>query len=490
MRLMEARLRTPGCGDHTDRVLQMLPCALPELELFYSDPSTARAVLSAVTSVTKWLQGKVLALEMLLQHPTDKSAAAAAVRAAAPGAAGGMAAKAVATPVHACRDMCEVMLYLSSVVVCSLVRAAALVDDVLLDSIAAAPAAAPAGAPVEPVAAEAAAAASRCSRAWLVEKALLAVQQRTGPPVPPLPAAYIQKVASTPQLVAPVQEQLQQGFRAQLAAAAGRQAAKLVKQKGVDVSALTQQLQSIQLGGGSSSSSGDSSAGPSSSTVSSLAADMPPVTAGDITVAVNALLVACKAAGALLGVPQLLEQVHRGLTTHDWITLCCHLHSGTVSEQVSQVRSAMQNMCEWAVLLHPLLAQLLPAEQGQVLASLQGRLVGGSNSSSGAGGAEKLQQEGAGTSSRRLSDEEVDAVLGALRSVVVPEQPGCNNPRCCCLEGPTEAEMKFQACAACRGARYCSAACQRAHWSAGHKEVCKAVQAAVKAAAADDAGAT
>jgi hypothetical protein len=139
-----------------------------------------------------------------------------------------------------------------------------------------------------------------------------------------------------------------------------------------------------------------------------------------------------------------------------------------------------------------------------VLVGLQGRLVGDSSSSSngggghggsrGDGGLGERQQEWADTSDSWFTDEEVDAVLGAVRAVVVPEQPGCSNPRCCCLNGPSEGEMKMQACAACRGARYCSAACQRAHWSAGHKEVCKAVQAAAQAAAvkgtaAGDAGA-
>jgi hypothetical protein len=100
---------------------------------------------------------------------------------------------------------------------------------------------------------------------------------------------------------------------------------------------------------------------------------------------------------------------------------------------------------------------------------------------------EQLQAVQVGSSSsnsiKELSAEEVAAVLGALQHVVIPGQPGCSNPRCCCLEGVSEANVKTQVCGGCRGVRYCSAGCQKAHWRAGHKEVCKAAQAAAKAAA-------
>jgi hypothetical protein len=206
---------------------------------------------------------------------------------------------------------------------------------------------------------------------------------------------------------------------------------------------------------------------------------VPPVTPGDITVAANALLVACKAAGALLGVPQLLEQMLKAVATTG--------HAGEVEARAAPVfakkcqglLAAVQELAEWAVLLHPLLVQLLPAEQGQVLVGLHGRLRGGGGNSSGGA----AQQEGRRSSNNRLSAEEAAAVLAALQHVVIPGQPGCSNPRCCCLEGVSEAEVKTQVCAGCRGARYCSAGCQKAHWRAGHKEVCKAAQAAAKATA-------
>jgi hypothetical protein len=144
----------------------------------------------------------------------------------------------------------------------------------------------------------------------------------------------------------------------------------------------------------------------------------------------------------------------------------------------ADLSAAVQEVAEWAVLIHPLLVQLLPAEQGQVLVDLHGRLGGGGGGSSSSSSNRVGRQGG---SIKKLLEEEVTAVLGALQHVVIPGQPGCSNPRCCCMEGINEAAMKTQVCAGCRGVRYCSAACQKAHWKAGHKEVCKAAQAAAKA---------
>jgi hypothetical protein len=353
----------------------------------------------------------------------------------------------------------------------SLVRPAVLMDPVSYETAAtAAAAAAPAG---------------RRSRAWLKEQALLAAQpdQIVDYDTAAALATYKQQVAASPQLVTSILEQLQQGVGAQQRAAAARQAAKLARKQGGDVAALTEQLQAVQVGASSKRSVLQEALlldaeGSSSTAASSAAGGVPPVTPGDITVAANALLVACKAAGALLGVPQLLERLSRALACHPLKELGLHAYNS----KSKVLLAAVQELADWAVLLHPLLVQLLPAEQGQVLAGLQGRLGSGEGSSSKAG-----QQEGSRGSKKGLSAEEVAAVLGALQHVVIPGQPGCSNPRCCGMEGPSEAEMKTQVCAACRGARYCSAACQRAHWKAGHKEVCKAAQAAAKAAATTSA---
>ena len=51
-----------------------------------------------------------------------------------------------------------------------------------------------------------------------------------------------------------------------------------------------------------------------------------------------------------------------------------------------------------------------------------------------------------------------------------------------CAKLEIDAETKFSRCAGCNVERYCSKACQVAHWKAGHKKVCKKL----KAAAADE----
>ena len=55
--------------------------------------------------------------------------------------------------------------------------------------------------------------------------------------------------------------------------------------------------------------------------------------------------------------------------------------------------------------------------------------------------------------------------------------PLCGRPECGLLSGNG---VKLRLCAGCRGVRYCSDACQRAHWSA-HKAACRASAAAAAA---------
>jgi hypothetical protein len=319
-------------------------------------------------------------------------------------------------------------------------------------------------------------------------------------------AAYKAHLLDNPQLVLAVTEQLQLELAAMQTAAAVRQAALLAKQQGKDTAEIAERLQAMQLGtslgsvyqdgsnpstaaaaaditvpprtsscGGNANTAGSNNS--SSSSNASTGGKLAPVTPGDITVAANALLVACKAAGALCGVPQLLERsLGQGASSEpsdsdDLISIY----------DSKELTGDLQELAEWVVLLHPLLTQLLPAEQGQLLAGLRGHLRkprSSSNSSEHSG----VQQQEATGSNTGLSAEDVQTVLGALQHVVIPGQRGCCNPRCYCLDGVSEWGMKTQVCVACRGARYCSAACQRAHWSAGHKAVCKAAQAAAKAA--------
>jgi hypothetical protein len=478
------------------------------MALFYSSPSTARATLSAVTSMTKWLRGRTLALNMLVECAPQgagaaTAAAAAAVRAAVPGSAGVELSDWVANPFNTYHLTMFFALQVTEFVVQSLVRPAALLDPVTFEVAAAAAAV---GAP-----------AGRRSHAWLIEQALLDVQpqevQQEGDVAVAL-APYKAQVLCNPGLVGLVLEQVQQGVGAQQRAATARQAAKLAKRGGGEVSMLMEHLQAMQVGTTSSSSStsaaqtmgggvaagfgggGAAAAAPSgavqdpayddgsssggTNTDISPAAGVPPVTPGDITVAANALLVACTAAGELLGVPHLLEQAVDAFSMYNMFPADRVDLLGPLELHRRRLAAAVQEVAEWAVLLHPLLVQLLPAKQGQVLAGLHGRLVGSSSSSSSSSSGAARGH----STTPRLSSAEVASVLGALQHVVIPGQPGCSNPRCCCLDGVSEEEMKTQVCAACHGARYCSAACQRAHWKAGHKEVCKAVQAAAQAAAA------
>lgn len=59
----------------------------------------------------------------------------------------------------------------------------------------------------------------------------------------------------------------------------------------------------------------------------------------------------------------------------------------------------------------------------------------------------------------------------------------CGHPGCLEFGGEAEAALDLRLCGRCRSVRYCGAACQAAHWRAGHKDVCGQVAAAVAAVA-------
>ncbi|KAG2495180.1 hypothetical protein HYH03_006786 [Edaphochlamys debaryana] len=57
--------------------------------------------------------------------------------------------------------------------------------------------------------------------------------------------------------------------------------------------------------------------------------------------------------------------------------------------------------------------------------------------------------------------------------------PGCSNPACTNLAGPSEAALRLRRCGGCGGAaRYCGHDCQAAHWAAGHARECRLLAAA------------
>ena len=68
----------------------------------------------------------------------------------------------------------------------------------------------------------------------------------------------------------------------------------------------------------------------------------------------------------------------------------------------------------------------------------------------------------------------VDPVATAFWQLRVCGNPGCEEFDC-----GSETALGLRLCGRCRSVRYCSAACQAAHWRAGHKDVCTCVAAAV-----------
>eukprot|EP00775_Hariotina_reticulata_P001971 gene1971-biopygen3474 len=75
------------------------------------------------------------------------------------------------------------------------------------------------------------------------------------------------------------------------------------------------------------------------------------------------------------------------------------------------------------------------------------------------------------------------AALGESLCCAVPVKWCCNNPNCLNLSQLSEQQLVCgtragisPVCSGCRTARYCSAACQKAHWRS-HKAVCKALKA-------------
>jgi hypothetical protein len=94
------------------------------------------------------------------------------------------------------------------------------------------------------------------------------------------------------------------------------------------------------------------------------------------------------------------------------------------------------------------------------------------------------------TAAGLLHSPVVQAYMQQLKAAGValstlPTATACNNPRCSSLSGVSEQQDvsgKACRCSGCHLAFYCQRSCQKQHW-AGHKPVCKAVQATATAAA-------
>jgi hypothetical protein len=74
-------------------------------------------------------------------------------------------------------------------------------------------------------------------------------------------------------------------------------------------------------------------------------------------------------------------------------------------------------------------------------------------------------------------------MFGATVCAQLPVQQCCNYHLCCNVAKHSELELvsgKSCVCGSCKTARYCSTACQKAHWHGWHKPVCKRLKQQVK----------
>jgi hypothetical protein len=97
-----------------------------------------------------------------------------------------------------------------------------------------------------------------------------------------------------------------------------------------------------------------------------------------------------------------------------------------------------------------------------------------------AGAAALVQQVWSDSLSGQLS------AFGAAVAAALPVGWACNNAACTNLAKLSELQLvrgKAKVCGGCKVVRMCSAECQRQHWQAGHKLVCKKLAAAAGEAA-------
>jgi hypothetical protein len=189
------------------------------------------------------------------------------------------------------------------------------------------------------------------------------------------------------------------------------------------------------------------------------AAAVTPPSSADLRVAATAVLMAFKVAGAVAQLPQRLEQLLGIIAQQPWGR---DVPSEIEYFDLAHMKQDYSKMAIWALLMEPVLALLLPAQQA---AQLQAEVT-------------SVRRDAQGRP--QVTPDVAGRVLGLLQYVALPGAPGCSWPGCCNLEGRTEAELPVQACTKCRGVRYCCREHQVAHWKAGHKEECKLAQAAAE----------
>jgi hypothetical protein len=497
-RLLEVVLRTPELqGGRLHHQMSLLPWRLPLLHVAASSTAGSRALLSAVASAAKAQQVGLVVMSALVQAQGNVAPAAAGVAAAVPGRVGqAVAQQVLQQPAITVYVAVDGVLKLADLVSHLMARAAALLDPVL--------------APWAAYMATTYLTPGQGSKPWALETVLNSIYRRSGPSA--IHFDYHEQLAKNPQHMSGIMQDLTAALSLQQEAAVSKQAATLVRKAGggaEEAEQLRQQLQGMWLGregdvpaessteqqplvagyviltscapAGTASSS---STGRTTSDASELpgilqrlcrdkilqleevlAAGDPAAWSSalgspsdaDLRVASTALLAACKAAGAVAQLPVLLAQLQPIMAQQPWGRDMARIL------QRAQTRDAWRAAADWALLLAPLLAVLLPAQQAAELQEA----------------AEDAQRDNV-TRKALLTPATIAHVLGLLGHVVVPGAPGCSYPGCCNLEGRSEAELRVQVCTRCRGARYCCREHQVAHWKAGHKEVCKAAQAAVQ----------
>jgi hypothetical protein len=348
------------------------------------------------------------------------------------------------------------------------------------------------------------------SKPWAVEAALSSAECLMG--APGMDFDYQGLLLRDPQHMSGIMRDLTAALSFQQAAAVSKQAATLVKEAGggaEEAEQLRQQLQSLWLGdlyagpntlqqqqplapGGvpapTGSTMGSAAGSTSSHGATRDASQLPPIllmlystgslnlnevlaagdpaawssalgptSEADLRVASTALLAACKAAGAAAQLPLLVMRVQAIMEEQPWG------QPPARPPRTGQALGASRRAADWALLLAPLLAVLLPSQQASELMQA----------------AAEIERDGF-TKKALLTPASSAHVLGLLGHVAAPGAPGCSYAGCCNLEGRSEAQLVVKVCSKCRGPRYCCREHQAADWKAGHKEVCQAAQAAVQ----------
>ncbi len=73
---------------------------------------------------------------------------------------------------------------------------------------------------------------------------------------------------------------------------------------------------------------------------------------------------------------------------------------------------------------------------------------------------------------KEMSDDDAVPRLTREQHRMALPGAGCWSPRCHNMAAPAEDMLRLVKCAACGVAKYCSKACQKAHWPA-HKAACE-----------------